>query len=65
VRVRIGIDKSGNRDGDIDFVLSRFSRTEWSSIVDALAATPAVVRTIVCDGVMAAQSMFNHKVARD
>ncbi|MHB8071328.1 MAG: aminoacyl-tRNA hydrolase [Candidatus Cryosericum sp.] len=64
VRVRIGIDKPRDPDGVIDFVLSRFSRTEWGSIVDAVAKAPTVVRTIVCDGLMAAQDVFNRKVAK-
>ncbi len=63
IRVRIGIDKPGNPDGVIDFVLSRFSKTERDSIVDAVARAPTVVRTIVCDGLMTAQDMFNRKVA--
>jgi peptidyl-tRNA hydrolase, PTH1 family len=65
VRVRVGIEKPHSRDGVIDFVLSRFSRSEWPTIIDVIAQSPAVVRTIVCDGLTAAQAMFNHKVAKD
>lgn len=64
VRIRIGIDKPRDPDGVIDFVLSRFSRTEWGSIVDAVGKAPTVVRTLVCDGLMPAQDMFNRKVAK-
>jgi len=64
VRVRVGIDKPRDPDEVIDFVLSRFSRTEWESIVDVIGKSPTAVRTIICDGVMAAQDMFNRKVAR-
>jgi PTH1 family peptidyl-tRNA hydrolase len=65
VRVRVGIDKPRNTDGVIDYVLSRFSRSEQASIIDVIAKSPTVVRTIVCDGLMAAQDMFNRKVAKD
>jgi PTH1 family peptidyl-tRNA hydrolase len=64
VRVRIGIDKPRDPDGVIDFVLSRFSRTEWGNIIDAVGKSPTIVRTVVCEGLMAAQDMFNHKVAK-
>ncbi|MCX6084304.1 MAG: aminoacyl-tRNA hydrolase [Caldiserica bacterium] len=63
VRVRVGIDKPRSRDCDIEHMLSRFSRSEQASIIDAIAKSPTVVRTIVCDGLMAAQNMFNRKVA--
>jgi PTH1 family peptidyl-tRNA hydrolase len=65
VRVRLGIQKPRGKDGVIDFVLSRFSRSEWPTIIDVIAKSPTVVRTIVCDGLMAAQAMFNRKVAKD
>jgi PTH1 family peptidyl-tRNA hydrolase len=65
VRVRLGIEKPHSKDGVIDFVLSRFSRSEWPTIIDVIAKSPTVVRTIVCDGLMAAQEMFNRKVAKD
>ena len=65
VRVRVGIEKPHSKDGVIDFVLSRFSRSEWPTIIDVIAKSPAVVRTIVCDGLMAAQAMFNRKAAKD
>jgi PTH1 family peptidyl-tRNA hydrolase len=65
VRVRIGIEKPRSKDGVIDFVLSRFSRSEWPTIIDVIAKSPLIVRTIVCDGLMAAQEMFNRKVAKD
>lgn len=65
VRVRIGIDKPHSADGVIDHVLSRFSRSEQAGIIDAIAKSPAVVRSIVCDGLMTAQDMFNRKVAKD
>ena len=65
VRVRVGIEKPRSKDGVIDFVLSRFSRSEWPTIIDVIATSPTVVRTIICDGLMAAQEMFNHKVAKD
>lgn len=65
VRVRVGIEKPRSKDGAIDFVLSRFSRSEWPTIIDVIAKSPTVVRTIVCDGLMAAQEMFNRKVAKD
>ncbi|MHB8106464.1 MAG: aminoacyl-tRNA hydrolase [Candidatus Cryosericum sp.] len=65
VRVRIGIGTSGSRDADIGFVLSRFSRSDWPTIIDVIAKSPLIVRTIVCDGLMAAQEMFNHRVAKD
>jgi PTH1 family peptidyl-tRNA hydrolase len=64
VRVRIGIDKPRSTDV-IDYVLSRFSRSEQASVIDVIAKLPTVVRTIVCDGLMAAQEMFNRKVAKD
>ena len=63
VRVRLGIEKSRSKDGVIDFVLSRFSRSEWPTIIDVIAKSPTVVRTIVCDGLMAAQEMFNRRAA--
>lgn len=65
VRVRVGIEKPRSKDAVIDFVLSRFSRSEWPTIIDVIATSPTVVRTIICDGLMAAQEMFNHKVAKD
>jgi PTH1 family peptidyl-tRNA hydrolase len=65
VRIRIGIEKPQSKDGTIDFVLSRFARSEEADIMDAISRTPAIVRTVICDGVMAAQSMFNRRVASD
>lgn len=65
VRVRIGIDKPRSVEGVIDYVLSRFSRSEQAGIIDVIAKSPTVVRTIVCDGLMAAQDLFNRKVAED
>lgn len=65
VRVRVGIEKPRRKDGVIDFVLSRFSRSEWPIIIDVIAKSPTVVRTIVCDGLMVAQEMFNRKVVKD
>jgi PTH1 family peptidyl-tRNA hydrolase len=65
VRVRVGIEKPRSKDGVIDYVLSRFSRSEQGCIIDVIAKSPTVIRTIVCDGLMAAQEMFNRKVAKD
>lgn len=65
VRVRIGIDKPGDPDAVVDFVLSRFSKPEWDAVVDIIAKTPMAVRTIVCDGIMAAQDLFNRKVTHN
>lgn len=65
VRVRIGIDKPGDPDAVVDFVLSRFSKTEWDTVVEVVAKAPMAVRTIVCDGVMAAQDLFNRKVTHN
>src|SRR5450759_80392 len=65
VRVRVGIEKPRSKDGVIDYVLSKFSRSEWPTIIDVIAKSPTVVRTIVCDGLIAAQEMFNRKVAKD
>ena len=65
VRVRVGIEKPRSKDGVIDYVLSRFSRSEWPTIIDVIAKSPTVIRTIVCDGLMVAQEMFNRKVAKD
>lgn len=65
VRVRLGIGKPDSADGVIDHVLSRFSRSEQSSVIDAIAKTPTVIRTIICNGLMAAQDMYNRKVAKD
>ncbi|MCX6084982.1 MAG: aminoacyl-tRNA hydrolase [Caldiserica bacterium] len=65
VRIRIGIGKSGSKDADIGFVLSRFSRFERGDIIDVIAKTTAIARMVVCDGVMAAQAVYNHKVAPD
>jgi len=65
VRIRIGIGKSGSKDADIGFVLSRFSRSERGDIIDVIAKTTAIARMVVCDGVMAAQAAYNHKVAPD
>lgn len=65
IRVRIGIGKPNSSDGVVDHVLSRFSRSELASIIDVIAKSPTVARTIICDGLMAAQDMFNRKVAKD
>ena len=65
MRVRVGIEKPRSKDVVIDFVLSRFSRSEWPTIIDVIAKSPLIVRTIVCDGLMTAQEMFNRKVAKD
>lgn len=65
VRVRVGIEKPRSKDGVIDFVLSKFSRSEWPTIIDVIAKSPTVVRTIVCDGLVAAQDIFNRKVANN
>lgn len=65
VRIRIGIEKPQSKDGTIDFVLSRFARSEEGDMMDAITRTSAIVKTIICDGVMAAQSAFNHRVAAD
>lgn len=62
VRVRIGIGKPDEPSGVIDHVLSGFSRSELPVVIDAIARTPTAVRMVVCDGVMAAQDMFNRKV---
>ncbi len=65
VRVRIGIDKPDHPDDVIDYVLSTFSKPEWAALMDILAKVPEIIRTVVCEGVMAAQSEFNRKVSQN
>jgi len=65
VRVRVGIEKPRSKAGTIDFVLSRFSRSEEGDVIEVIAKTTAIVQAIMCDGIMAAQSMFNQRAARD
>jgi PTH1 family peptidyl-tRNA hydrolase len=60
-RVRIGIQKPSERGDVIDYVLSKFNRSELKDVQEALFKTPDVVRSIICDGVMTAQSLFNRK----
>lgn len=64
-RIRVGIDKPQRPDGVIDYVLSGFSKTEWASFIEVIARVPAIVRTIICEGVMIAQDRFNRKVVQD
>lgn len=65
VRVRIGIAKPRSKAGTIDFVLARFSRSEEEAIIAILARTTDIARTIICNGLVAAQSMFNQRAAKD
>lgn len=65
IRVRIGIEKPRSKAGTIDFVLSRFSRSEEDAILGVIAKATAIVESIMCEGIMAAQSMFNQRTARD
>ena len=62
VRLRLGIGKPDEPSEVIDHVLSRFSRSELPVMIDTIAKTPAAVRMVVCDGVMAAQDTFNRRV---
>ncbi|GIW43424.1 MAG: peptidyl-tRNA hydrolase [Candidatus Binatia bacterium] len=61
-RVRVGIGQPRG-DGMVDYVLGRFSRSEWPLVAEAIERAADAVETIIRDGVEVAMNRFNPRGA--
>jgi PTH1 family peptidyl-tRNA hydrolase len=60
-RIRVGIGRSSEGIRVVDYVLSRFNRTEQKHLETVLARATEAVISVLCEGPQAAMNVFHRK----